>query len=87
MGTTFITKEDADQALNKYNENGELPPAKKRPDGSGTLYFNKTKNRWGARTKEGKYIGVGFLTEDQARSALDKYLILNPYQPCSTSSP
>ena len=87
VGTTFITKEDAEQALDKYNENGELPPAKIRPSGSGTVYFNKTKNRWGARTKEGKYIGAGFLTEDKARSALDKYLISNPYPPCNTSSP
>ena len=87
VGTTFITKEDAEQALDKYNESGELPPTKRRPSGYGTVYFNKTKNRWGARTKEGKYIGAGFLTEDQARSALDKYLISNPYQQCSTSSP
>ena len=87
VGTTFITKEDAEQALDKYNENDELPPAKRRPSGSGTVYFNKTKNRWGARTKEGKYIGAGFLTEDQARSALDKYLIANQHQPCNTSSP
>ena len=86
VGTTFITKEDAEQALNKYNENGELPPAKRRPAGSGTVYFNKTKNRWGAKISR-KYIGVGFLTEDQARSALDKYLISNPYQPYNTSSP
>jgi len=87
VGTTFITKEDAEQALDKYNENGELPPAKIRPSGSGTVYFNKTKNRWGARTKEGKYIGAGFLTKDEARSALDKYLTSNQHQPCSTSSP
>tara|TARA_B100001142_G_scaffold47854_2_gene44771 strand:+ start:2732 stop:3919 length:1188 start_codon:yes stop_codon:yes gene_type:complete len=87
VGTTFITKEDAEQALDKYNENGELPPTKIRPSGSGTVYFNKTKNRWAARTKEGKYIGAGFLTEDQARSALDKYLISNRHQPCNTSSP
>ena len=25
---------------------------KKRPDGSGTLYFNKTKNRWGLVQKK-----------------------------------
>ena len=86
VGTTFITKEDAEQALNKYNENGELPPAKRRPAGSGTVYFNKTKNRWGAKISR-KYIGVGFLTENQAISALDKYLTSNPYQPCNTSSP
>ena len=81
------THEEAAEILRRYTNDPEgfEMPKRKRLKGSGTICFFKRTGKWRARLR-GKHIGY-FDTEEEARSALDKYLISNPYQPCSTSSP
>ncbi len=83
------THEEAVEILQRYTadpERFEMPERIIRPKGSGSVHFVKRQGKWRAKGPRDKHIGV-FSTEEEARSALDKYLIANPYQPYSTSSP
>ena len=87
----FDTEDEARQVLERYNADPEgfEMPERRRPRGSGCVYFNKQKNKWCAeapRNGKKKFLGCHD-TRKEARSALDKYLISNQHQPCSTSSP
>jgi group I intron endonuclease len=87
----FDTEDEAIQVLERYNADPEgfEMPERRRPRGSGCVYFNKRNNKWCADApRNGKKKTLGCHdTQEEARSALDKYLISNPYQQCSTSSP
>ena len=85
------THEEAVEILRRYTNDPEgfEMPERQRSKGSGSVSFDKPSNKWrAALTKQlrRKHIGL-FDTEEEARSALDKYLISNPYLPYSTSSP
>ena len=82
------THEEAVEILRRYTADpgGFEIPEHIRRRGSGSVYFVKRWGNWRAKGPRGKHIGI-FDTEEEARSALDKYLISNPYPPCSTSSP
>jgi len=64
------THEEAVEILRQYTadpENFEMPE-RKRPSGSGTVYFHKQSNKWLVQLRR-KYIGY-FSTEEEARQAL-----------------
>ena len=82
------THEEAVEILRRYTADpgGFEIPEHIRRRGSGSVYFVKRWGNWRAKGPRGKHIGI-FDTEDEGRQALDEWLILNPYQLCSTSSP
>ena len=88
----FDTEDEAIQVLERYNADPEgfEMPERRRPRGSGCVYFDKRNNKWRAEgpKRNGKKKTLGCHdTQEEARSVLDKYLTSNPYQPYSTSSP
>ena len=83
------THEEAVEILQRYTadpERFEMPERTIRPKGSGSVHFVKRQGKWRAKGPRDKHIGV-FSTEEEGRQALNEWFILNPYQPCSTSSP
>jgi len=78
------THEEAVEILRRYTADPEgfEMPERRRRRGSGCVYFHKQTNKWGVKAPkdmnggESKHIGL-FDTEEEARSALDKYLTSN----------